>query len=155
MNRTPITGLVATAGFMAAAAYILLRRFYGALGAVGAAASMPLWIIAAVCLFIAYMVRKRRSEGKVGLDRSQLNPMMVANFMLLGKACAWAGAISGGLFVGLFAYIAPRVGLLAAAQADLPGTVSGVLGGAALAVCGVVLERACEVSPPTDGEPVG
>ena len=137
---------------MAAAAFILVRRFYGALTTVGVTASLPLWIVAATCLFIAYMVAKRREEGNVGLDRSQLNPMMAANFMLLGKASAWSGAICGGLFAGLLIYIAPRIDVLAAAQSDLPGTLSGTFGGLALAIAGVVLERACEVSPPTEGE---
>ncbi|WP_165164976.1 DUF3180 domain-containing protein [Corynebacterium qintianiae] len=155
MSRTQVPALVALAGFMAAAAFILVRRFYGALTTVGATASLPLWIVAAACLFTAYMVRKRREEGKVGLDRSQLNPMMAANFMLLGKASAWAGAVCGGLFTGLLVYIVPRLDVLAAAQDDLPGTVSGALGALVLAIAGVVLERSCEVSPPTEGEPVG
>ena len=155
MTRISIPALVALAGFMAAAVFILVRGFYGALSTIGLSASMPLWIVAAVCLFVAYMVKKRREEGNVGLDRSQLNPMMAANFMLLGKASAWAGAVCAGAFAGLLVYIAPRLDLLAAAQADLPGTLSGTLGGLALAVAGVVLERACEVSPPTQGEAVG
>ncbi|SDR69515.1 DUF3180 domain-containing protein [Corynebacterium timonense] len=154
MTRTPIAGLVAVAGFCAAAAFILVRRFYGALSGVELLWSMPLWIVAAVCLFAAAMVKKRREEGKVGLDRSQLNPMMAANFMLLGKASAWAGAICGGVFAGLAVYVLPRAGSLAAAETDLPGVLSGALGGLALAVAGVVLERACEVSPPGDGEAV-
>ncbi|WJY68806.1 DUF3180 domain-containing protein [Corynebacterium auris] len=154
MSRTPIAGLVALAGFAAAAALILARRFYGALAGVDLLWSMPLWIVAAVCLFAAFMVRKRREEGKVGLDRSQLNPMMAANFMLLGKASAWAGAICGGVFLGLAVYVLPRAGNLVAAEADLPGVVSGVLGGLALSIAGVVLERSCEVSPPGDGEAV-
>lgn len=140
---------------MAAATFILVRRFYGAMTMIGMTPSLPLWIVAAVCLFTAYMIKKRRAEGKVGLDRSQLNPMMVANFLLLGKAGAWAGALSAGVFSGLLVYIAPRLEVLAAAQGDLPGTVSGVLGGLALAVAGIVLERACEVSPPTEGQGVG
>lgn len=154
MTRTPVAGLVALAGFCTAASFILVRRFYGMLTAVDLSLSMPLWVIAAVCLFIAYMVKKRREEGKVGLDRSQLNPMMAANFMLLGKASAWSGAVCGGIFAGLLVYVAPRASQLVAAGADLPGVVSGVLGGAALAAAGVVLERSCEVSPPTDGEAV-
>ncbi|AWB84661.1 DUF3180 domain-containing protein [Corynebacterium liangguodongii] len=152
MSETPIPGLVAAAGFMAAAGLILCRRFYGAVDIDGALVSMPLWVVAALCFYAAYMVRRRRHEGKIGLDRSQLNPMMAANFMLLGKACAWVGAVCGGAFAGVAVYIAPQAGELAAAEADLPGTLSGLFGGAALAVAGVVLERSCEVSPPTEGE---
>ena len=73
MTRISIPALVALAGFMAAAVFILVRRFYGALSTIGLSASMPLWIVAAVCLFVAYMVKKRREEGNVGLDLSLIH----------------------------------------------------------------------------------
>lgn len=152
MSRTSIPGLFGAAAFAAAAALILVRRFYGALASLSLLVPMSLWIAAAVCFFIAHMVKKRREEGSVGLDRSQLNPMMVANFMVFGKACAWTGAVCGGAYLGLLAYVVPRLGVLTAAAEDFPSLASGALGGIALAAAGVVLERACEVSPPASGE---
>ncbi|MCZ9294397.1 DUF3180 domain-containing protein [Corynebacterium meitnerae] len=153
MTRTNTAELVAVAGFFAAAAVILVRRFYGAWQTVSPVWSLPLWGFALLCVFLTVMVRRRREEGRVGLDRSQMNPMMVANFMVVGKAAAWAGAIIGGWFLGVAVWVIPRVNVLAAAEADLPGVIAGTLGGVALAVAGVVLERSCEVSPPTEGEP--
>ena len=153
MTRTNTAELVAVAGFFAAAAVILVRRFYGAWQTVSPVWSLPLWGFALWCVFLIGMVRRRREEGRVGLDRSQMNPMMVANFMVVGKAAAWAGAIIGGWFLGVAVWVIPRVNVLAAAEADLPGVIAGTLGGVALAVAGVVLERSCEVSPPTEGEP--
>ena len=155
MTRTPLAGLAGAAVFGALAALILVRRFYGALASLSLLVPLSLWVLAAVCGYIAYMVKKRREEGMVGLDRSQLNPMMVANFMALGKAGAWAGALCGGAYAGLAIYVAPKLEVLAAASEDLPSLISGALGGLALAVAGVVLERACEVSPPSQGEGVG
>lgn len=155
MTRTNVTALVGAAGFFAAAALILVRRFYGAWQTISPLWSLPLWAVAALCVFLAVMVRRRRKEGRVGLDRSQINPMMMANFMVVGKASAWSGAILGGVFLGLVVWVLPRLGTLTAAQADAPGVISGALGGAALAVAGVVLERSCEVSPPAEGEPAG
>ena len=153
MTRTNTAELVAVAGFFAVAAVILVRRFYGAWQTVSPVWSLPLWGFALLCVFLTVMVRRRREEGRVGLDRSQMNPMMVANFMVVGKAAAWAGAIIGGWFLGVAVWVIPRVNVLAAAEADLPGVIAGTLGGVALAVAGVVLERSCEVSPPTEGEP--
>lgn len=153
MTRTNTAELVAVAGFFAAAAVILVRRFYGAWQTVSPVWSLPLWGFALLCVFLTVMIRRRREEGRVGLDRSQMNPMMVANFMVVGKAAAWAGAIIGGWFLGVAVWVIPRVNVLAAAEADLPGVIAGTLGGVALAVAGVVLERSCEVSPPTEGEP--
>lgn len=155
MNRTNVTALVGAAGFFAAAALILVRRFYGAWQTISLVWSLPLWAVAALCAFLAVMVRRRREEGRVGLDRSQINPMMMANFMVIGKASAWSGAILGGWFLGLAVWVLPRIATLAAAEADLPGVVSGTLGGVALAVAGVILERSCEVSPPAEGEAAG
>lgn len=152
MTRTSIAGLVGAAAFAAAAGLILVRRFFSALESLSLVVPLSLWILAAVCFYIAYMVRKRRAEGKVGLDRSQLNPMMVANFMVFGKACAWTGALCGGGYVGALVYVVPRMSVVVAAAQDFPSLLSGALGGVLLAVAGVVLERSCEVSPPTQGE---
>ena len=155
MTRTNTAELVAVAGFFAAAALILVRRFYGAWQTISPVWSLPLWIIAVLCVFLTVMVRRRREEGRVGLDRSQMNPMMVANFRVVGKASAWAGAVAGGWFLGLAVWVVPRVNVLAAAEADLPGVLAGTLGGVALAVAGLILERSCEVSPPAEGESAG
>lgn len=155
MNRTNITALVGVTGFFAAAALILVRRFYGAWQTISPVWSLPLWGMVALCIFLTVMVRRRREEGRIGLDRSQLNPLMAANFMVIGKACAWAGAVTGGWFAGLAVWVLPRLGTLAAADGDLPGVLAGLAAGAALSVAGVVLERSCEVSPPTDGEAAG
>lgn len=155
MTRTNITALVGMTGFFAAAALILVRRFYGAWQTISPVWSLALWVMALLCAFLAAMVRKRRKEGRIGLDRSQLNPLMVANFMVVGKACAWAGAITGGWFLGLAVWVLPRLGTLAAADDDLPGVLLGLAGGAAMCAAGVILERSCEVSPPADGEAAG
>lgn len=155
MKRTPIDGLIFAAGFCAAAALILVRRFYGALESLNMVVPLSLWAIAAVAGWLAWVVKKRREDGQVGLDRTQLNPMMAANFMVFGKACAWAGAVCGGFYLGALVYVVPKLGVLAAASADLPPLVAGALGGVVLSVAGLVLEKMCEVSPPGDGEAVG
>lgn len=155
MTRTNTAALVGVAGFFAAAALILVRRFYGSWQTVSPLWAVTLWAFALLCVFLTVMVRRRRKEGRVGLDRSQINPMMVANFMVVGKAGAWAGAITGGWFIGMAVWVLPRLSTLAAAQADLPGVLAGLGGGVALSVAGVILERSCEVSPPTEGEAAG
>lgn len=154
MKRTSIDALVLVAGFCAAAALILVRRFYGLLESLNLVVPLSMWVTAAVCGWLAWVVKKRREDGQVGLDRTQLNPMMAANFLVFGKACAWAGAVCGGAYAGGVAYVAPKLNVLAAASGDLPPLVLGALGGLALCVAGLVLEKMCEVSPPGDGEAV-
>ena len=72
-------------------------------------------------------------------------------FLLVGKASAWTGAIVGGAYAGIAVYVLPKAGELVAASGDVAGVVSSALGGAAMCVTGVVLERHCEAPPPPDG----
>src|SRR5690625_5605749 len=80
-----------------------------------------------------------------------MNPMTIARFMVVGKASAWTGTIVGAAYLGIALYVVPMAGQIAAAQDDITGVVSSVLGGVAMAIAGLILERHCEVPPPTDG----
>ena len=102
------------------------------------------------CMGGSWHGEKRIADGGVGFDRSQMQPTTVASWMLYGKALAWIGALLSGIYVGLGVYVVPHAGQLAAAQADVPGIVAGIVGALASAVAGVRLERACE-APPADG----
>src|SRR5699024_6551955 len=108
---------------------------------------------AILCAGLAWKVHKAKGEDAhgIGLDRSQINPMTIARFMLVGKASAWTGTIVGAAYLGMALYVVPMAGQIAAAADDVTGVVSSVLGGLAMAVAGVILERHCEVPPPTDG----
>lgn len=155
MKRTSVTALTATGGFVAAALAILTWGFYGSMMTIPATVSVTLWAMAIVCVFLALRVRDRKEDGRIGMDRSQLNPVTAAQFLLIGKASAWTGAIVGGAYLGIGTYVLPKSGELLAAADDLPGVIASALGGLALAAAGVFLERNCEVPPPTDGEYVG
>lgn len=155
MQRTPITGLIAAGGFAAAVAAILTWRFYGSMMTVPVTVSIFLWAMAAVCVYLAWKVRDQVAGGRIGQDRSQLNPLTAALFLVTGKASAWTGAIMGGVYVGIGSFILPRFGELSAASDDLPGVAASAVGGIALAAAGVYLERHCETPPPAEGEGVG
>lgn len=154
MKKTSVRLLIAVGAFVAALAAIATWRFYGALIHIPVTVSITLWVMAVVCLYLALKVRARRKEGRIGMDRSQLNPVMAAQFLVVGKASAWTGALIGGAYAGMGAYVLPRAGELAAAGQDVPGVVASALGGVALAASGVFLERSCEVSPPPGSEGV-
>lgn len=154
MKRTSIGALIGAGVFVAAAAAILTTRFYGSMLAIPATVSITLWVMAVVCGVLTWKVRSAKEEDAhgIGLDNSQLNPMTILQFMLVGRASAWTGAIVGGAYVGIAVYVIPRASELVAASNDLVGVVSSALGGLAMAVAGVVLERHCEVPPPTEGQ---
>src|SRR5699024_8979488 len=98
-------------------------------------------------------VRQAKGEDAhgIGLDRSQINPMTIARFMLVGKASAWTGTIVGSAYLGMALYVVPMAGQIVAAQDDVAGVVSSVLGRAAVAIHGIILAGRCEVAHPTDG----
>lgn len=154
MKRTSIGALISAGVFVAAAAAILTTRFYGSMLAIPATVSITLWVMAVVCGVLTWKVRSAKEEDAhgIGLDNSQLNPMTILQFMLVGRASAWTGAIVGGAYVGIAVYVIPRASELVAASNDLVGVVSSALGGLAMSVAGVVLERHCEVPPPTEGQ---
>lgn len=155
MARTSIIALLAAGGFVAAAMAILTWGFYGSMMSIPVAVSVTLWLMTAVCAYLGLKMRERRKDGRIGLDRSQLNPVTAAQYLIVGKASAWTGAIIGGAYVGIATYVIPQAGNLLAAAEDLPGVLASAVGGIALAAAGVFLERNCEVPPPAGGEPVG
>ena len=155
MKKTSVTALVAAGGFCAALALIGTWRFYGSLPPIPVTVSVTLWVMAGLCVYFALKVRSRKEDGRIGLDRSQLNPVLAAQLLVGGKASAWTGAIGGGVYVGMAVYVLPHAGQLVAAGTDAPGVAASALGGVALCAAGLFLENSCEVSPPTEGEAVG
>lgn len=155
MARTSIVALLASGAFVAAAMAILTWGFYGSMMSIPVAVSVTLWLMTVVCVYLGLKMRERRKDGRIGLDRSQLNPVAAAQYLIVGKASAWTGAIIGGAYVGIATYVIPQAGNLLAAAEDLPGVVASAVGGIALAAAGVFLERNCEVPPPAAAEPVG
>lgn len=152
MKRTSLGALIGVGVFMAAAAAILTTRFYGSMMAIPVTVSATLWLMVVVCLGLTWKVDKVTDEDHgIGLDNSQLNPMTIAQFMLVGKASAWTGAIVGGLYAGVAVYVIPNAGTLVAASDDLVGVLASAIGGVAMSAAGLRLERHCETPPPPDG----
>lgn len=142
--------LVLLAGGVAIAVWLLVRAGYGELPAVPEYAGSVLYVLAAVEAWLAWYVRTRVAGGEVGLGGNRLHPIAVARVLVLAKASALLGACATGLWVGLLVYLVPREGDLVAARADVPGTVIGLIGGLALVIAALVLERCCRT--PDDPE---
>lgn len=151
MNLTDIRALIATGGFFAAAAAILTWRFYGAIGGFSAAASVTLWAIAALCGYLGWRVRHAMKDDNIGQDRSQLNPVTAAQWLVIGKTSAWAGVIVGGAYLGILIVLLFHL-YLASAVDDLPGVIVSTLGGLAASAAGLYLERGCHIPPASSAE---
>lgn len=141
--------------FVAAAliAFVTALGFYGDFPAINVLASTLMWVMAVVCGIAGWVIRRRIANGEVGMDRSQLNPVTVAQWLALGQAVAWVGAVIGGLYVGVGFYVVPKASTLVAASEDIPGVVSGALSCVAATIAGVWLERSCIAPPPDAPEP--
>ena len=152
MKKTPLGGLAATGVFVALFAAIFTSRFYHLPGPVPPVVPAVFVGVAVICGYLGVKVKSRREEGRIGLDRSQLNPVTAAQFLVVGKAAAWTGAIVGGYYAGRAAYQLAQASWLASAADELPGVAAAAATAIAMAGAGIYLERACEVPPPTEGE---
>lgn len=154
MQRTRINALVAVFALLTAAMGIITWRFYGSFPPLPAAGAVTIWMLVIVCVILIVIVRRTLSAGRIGLDRSQLDPLTVARMLVVGKASAWTGTILAGLYTGIGTYVVPQAGQLIAAEAEAPIVIAAVVGSVSLAVAGVVLERNCETPPPPDADPI-
>lgn len=137
----------AAAAFFAACTYMLMLRFYGALVPVPAAVPVTLLGMAALCVGFALHIRRSVAQRRVGLDRTQLNPLRAAGYLAFAKASEWMAAIMGGTYLGMAGYVLPRAGRLSAAAADAPVVVAAVIASVALAAAARWLERNCMTPP--------
>ena len=148
MTKTVVSNLVFAGLVSAAAAFILVRRFYGMMPPAAVGASVTLWALAMVCFAMGRKIRSVVDNRKVGMDSSQMSPTSIAQWLVVGRASAWTGAIIGGAYLGMTAYVAMNLRLLDAAGDDFPGALASMAGGLALCAAGVYLERSCHAPPP-------
>lgn len=160
MKPTTVTSLLGAAAVLAVAGWLLYGRFYGALAPNWWDLLFP-WVLTGVCVAAARWVRAALDGDRVGQDAgSQVQPLTMARWLVVGTASAWLGAVLGGLYLGALAWAIPRWGELTAAVEDGPVLAVGALSGVALAAAGIWLERCCQVPPDEDppaasgGEPV-
>lgn len=153
MSRIAPSTLVLVALVAAVAAFVLTGTFLGSLPAIGWG-WVTLLVVAVIDVVLALRVRTAVSDGGVGLDRSQMNPLTIARCAALGQASAVLGSVAAGLGAGLVLFFVPRLGDLAAADEELPASIAVLVSGLVLVAAGLFLESACS-APPSDDEPDG
>ena len=111
-------------------------------------APVGLFLIVALVGVIAYSTHQR-----IHVRRQRIEPQRAVAFLVLGKASALAGALVAGgyltyalLFITRLDAVAPRDRVIKSAVAAVAGV--------ALAVAGLLLERACRVPKSDDDEEV-
>lgn len=140
MRPTRPADLVAVLGVVAVLSWLLARVLYGSLPQVGLLTGASLLVLAGVEVGLAVVLRGRiqRREGARPLD-----PIMAARSAALAKASSLVGALVAGAWVGLGVHLLAERGRLAAAVADTPGAVVGLVSALALVAAALLLERTC------------
>lgn len=152
LKPTSPFALAAAALVFAVAWFLVTSRFFGSMAPRSYWELLFPWVLTAVCLFAARWVRSAIDDERVGQDRSQVAPLVLARWLVVGTASAWLGAVLLGVNVGGLLWALPRWSELAAAAEDGPVAAVGALTGLALVAAGLWLERACRI-PPDDDRP--
>lgn len=148
MTATRARDLAAIGILVAVVAWVLVRRYYGALPPLQWFVPLSLGLLGIAELMAA---RTLRAQIQGTGPRSAVDAILASRALVLAKASAVAGAGFVGLWLGLLAYTAPNLGFLAAAANDTVTGVIGVLSSALLVAGALVLENACRTPrPPED-----
>jgi uncharacterized protein DUF3180 len=111
-------------------------------------APVGLFLIAALVGVIAYSTHQR-----IHVRRQRIEPQRAVAFLVLGKASALAGALVAGGYLTYALMFITRLDAVAPRDRVIKSAVAAVAG-VALAVAGLLLERACRVPKSDDEEEV-
>ena len=111
-------------------------------------APVGLFLIAALVGVIAYSTYQR-----IHVRRQRIEPQRAVAFLVLGKASALAGALVAGGYLSYALMFITRLDAAAPRDRVIKSAVAAVAG-VALAVAGLLLERACRVPKSDDEEEV-
>lgn len=150
LGPTRVRDLLAVAAVTGLLLWVLARYHYSAFPSLPWLAGIMLYVLAALEVVVAVLVRGRVAAGRVGPGPGQLHPINVARSAALAKASALLGAIATGGWAGLLIYLIQRRDL-DVAVADRPAAVVGLLGGVLLVAAALWLEYCCRA--PDDPTP--
>ena len=167
MRPVPRRDLGVLALGLAVAAWLLVRTTYGDLPPLRWWLPLPIAVLAVAeaggARYLAARLgdlRRARSVGRHGRPDDAppppparpVEPMLVARLAVLAQASAYVGAVVGGVWLGVLAYVGPATGRLEAAGSDTVTAVLGVLCSGALVAAALWLESVCKVPPGDEDE---
>lgn len=153
LGPTRLRDLLLIAVVTGIAAWILVRYNYSDFPPLPLLASVVLYVLAALEIVIAFVVRSRVESHQIGQARGQLHPLIAARVLALAKASAILGAISVGVWAGLLTFLLGQQDV-AAADHDRPAAIVGLIGGVLLVAAAMWLEYCCRAPddpPPVEG----
>lgn len=153
LRTTRIRDLVALAVVAAVVVWTLAHVIYGSLPRIPIYAGASLYVLAAIEVVLAFVIRIRVANRELGTDPRQLHPITAARALALAKASAVVGALSAGVWAGFWLYLFPQRSLLRSATLDSPGALVGVIAGIVLAAAALWLEHCCKAPPEPPEDP--
>lgn len=147
LRPTKATTLILAALITAALAWLLMKQYFADVPNVTWLAGLILAGLAVVEAIAAHDTRARVEQRP---RSGALNPLLIARLVVLAKASSLAGAIFAGGYGGVAAWALSERGQLNVADANLPPSLGGLIGGLALVAAALQLERACRVPDPPD-----
>lgn len=146
MSVTRIRDLAVLAVVFAVLGYFATRAWYVRLPALSWPPGAALLLI---CAFELALASRLRAVIGHDPDARPMPAVVVARWVAVGRASAVAGSVLAGLGVGFCVHVLGQLHDIAAASGDLAAGIVFVVGALALAVSGLLLERAGLV-PPAD-----
>lgn len=102
-------------------------------------------VLGGVVLAAGWAVRQVR------LGRRRMDPTRAVRTAVLGQACAYAGALLSGIYVGYALTLLPDWSHAPRREAAIAAGLAA-LGGALMLVAGVIAERWCRIGPDDDDD---
>lgn len=143
MRPTRISVLVAVAVVAGGVAYLFVRADYGSLPSLSRFGPTGLAIVATAVGLLALETRNRLARRP---GTRPIEPMLVARYAALAKACSLAGAVFAGAYAGVLGYVARLSGPVP--RDDTVTSVLGIVSSVALVVAAISLERTCRIKEP-------
>ncbi len=150
LGPTKIRDLVVIAAIVGVAMWILVSDNYGSFPSIPLLAGIVLYVVAALEVVIALVVRSRVASRQVGRARGQLHPLTAARILALAKASAILGAISVGAWSGMLIFLLGQNDVTQA-EHDRAPVIVALVGGVVLVAAALWLEYCCRA--PDDPTP--
>ncbi|MFJ1458633.1 DUF3180 domain-containing protein [Nocardia sp. N2S4-5] len=151
MKPTKLFDLTANVLIAAAVAWVATRCAYSSFPPISVIAGASLYPVAALEAVLAFMIRTRVHDQRIGDGPKHLHPITAARAVALAKASAQVGSLAAGVWLGFLVWVFPQRSTLRAAAADTPGAVVGLVAGVALVAAALWLEYCCRApSDPPD-----
>ncbi|WP_036568463.1 DUF3180 domain-containing protein [Nocardia sp. BMG51109] len=152
MKPTRLLDLTANVLLAAVVAWVATRWAYSSFPSISVIAGASLYPVAALEVVLAFLVRSRVQDQRVGDGPKDLHPITVARAVALAKASAQVGSLAAGVWLGFLVWVFPQRSTLRAAAADTPGAIIGLVAGVLLVAAALWLEHCCRapIDPPDE-----